>query len=458
MLDIDMVAWLMLLTVLSLTLSHFICIKILGEPSLLLDEVLAENVRLANEALLEERGHSGESEGQVGDPGMRAILLDKNNLAVLRRRHAFLNEYSDQMLVNTPIETLLKLENTSIKLKNLEKARDVEERLAANREALMTTEILVGEGRDNRWSRLHEARFLPGAACSAAKLWLRGREVLGSQSQPAVSVYDMAGVGLAGHVTSKGWMMLGDPGNSSISINMFSISNCGKRAVSKAEGLREEDLREIAELGELKVAIRALREALAYAQPWNKSVSALEGFLLQNNYCGTDLEGLEHQANILVGFVDYVLRENSNRWRGQEAFLSVNELKGAWDSFYGSRPQALLARLKKPTQSRGFYKNFSYHAQSQQPHSLQQGGMLQAQQGPQVQVKQEPGQGGRIHVPQAFFWDDICVMFNIGKCVKPAGTCITKKGKPLRHICNFRADPSKPSAYCGLAHAAVFNH
>ncbi len=228
------------------------------------------------------------------DPGFRgAAGLDLSQIQVLKRRHVFLNEYSDEVLSKTPIETLLKLEATSIKLKNLEKSRHVEDRLAANREGLTSTRIAVQAGFDDRWHNLHEARFLPGAACSSAKLWLKAREVIGTNPQVAVSVYDMASVGLAGHVTPKGWEVLGDPGNSAISINLFSISNCGKRVVCKSSEADSEEMKEIAEVGELKVAIRALREALSMVQPWNKSVSALEGFLIQSNYCAADLDGVE---------------------------------------------------------------------------------------------------------------------------------------------------------------------
>ena len=425
---------------------------------------LEDNFRQAEELLLEEREHTGLPFNQVSDPGLRGGLLDKCSLDVLKRRHAFLNEYSDSTLLSTPIDTLLKLENTYIQLRNLEKTRDVEEKLAGNREALGSTKTQVKAGEDDRWTVLHEARFLPGAACSAAKLWLRGREVLGTGGQPAVSVYDMASVGLAGHVTPKGWLVLGDPGNSAISINLFSITNCGKKGACKGDLAKEDDLREIVELGELKVAMRALREAMAFAQPWNKSVAALEGFLLQTNYCGADLEGLDHQAGILVGFVDYVLRENSNRWRGQEAFMAVSELKGAWDSYFGSRPQSQLARSRKQfqVQGKGFYKPYGQQNHPHQAFHNQQGTLASfqrngaGQQSGSGQLGQ--GQSTSNHMPQAFFWEDICVMFNLGKCVKPPGTCTTRKGKPLRHVCNYRVDASKPHNYCGLAHASCYNH
>ncbi len=223
-------------------------------------------------------------------------------------------------------------------------------------------------------------------------------------------------------------------------------------------------MREIVELGELKVAIRALREALGFVQPWNKSVSALEGFLIQSNYCASDLEGVDQQAPLLTSFVDYVLRENSNRWRGQEPFLGLSEIKSAWESFLGSRPQSMLARSKKT----GFnsYRPYQKQQNFQPFHPAQQSSQQSGQQPQQQQGGQQAGASGqqgqqaptRVHVPAALWWDDICVMYNIGKCMKAPGTCMTKKGRPLRHICNHRPDKNNQAAYCGLSHAACFFH
>ena len=423
---------------------------------------LNDNLRLVEAGFGDEGDHAPLSRTFVADPGTKGPAgLDVGQLLVLKKRHAFLNEYSDEILCKTPIETLLKLEATSIKLKNLEKGTHVEDRLTANREGLSRNIIEVQAGQDDRWHTLHEARFLPGAACSSAKLWLRAREVIGTSGQAAVSVYDMASVGLAGHVTPKGWEVLGDPGSSAISINLFSISNCGKRVTNKSSGLDTEELKEIAELGELKVAIRALREALGFVQPWNKSVSALEGVLIQSNFCATDLEGVDQQAQLLSSFVDYVLRENSNRWRGQEPFMGIPEVKGAWESFLGSRPQAMLARSKKqafnyrPYHRQQTFQGYQQPAQPNTQPQQQQGG---------VQPSSNNSGGGqgqnqnKIHVPAALWWEDICVMYNIGKCLKPPGTCTTKKGRPLRHICNHRPDKNNQAVYCGLPHAACFFH
>ena len=138
------------------------------------------------------------------DPGTSRAVLDSSKLDSLRKRHSFLNEYSDGVLASTPIETLLKLESTSIKLQNLERGNNVDEKLAANRDNLESTNIRVMEGVDNRWTTLHPARFLPGAGCSAVKMWLRAREVLDGTKAAAISIYDMASIGLAGYVTPKG--------------------------------------------------------------------------------------------------------------------------------------------------------------------------------------------------------------------------------------------------------------
>ena len=159
------------------------------------------------------------------DPAARRAVLDSTHLDSLKKRHTFLNKYKDDILASTPLETLLKLESTSIKLHNLERGNNVDEKLSANRDNMEATNIRVCEGIDNRWSNLHPARFLPGAACSAVKLWLRAREVLDGSKIPAISFYDMASVGLAWYVTPKGWSIIHDPGNSNLQLRLFSINN-----------------------------------------------------------------------------------------------------------------------------------------------------------------------------------------------------------------------------------------
>ena len=364
-------------------------------------------------------------------------ILNITQLASLRKRHMFLNEYTDEIIMSTPIDTLLKLESTSIKLKNLEKAKDIDDKLTCNRDNLPDTIIQVEKGVDNRWDKLHDSRFLPGMGGSAVKTWLKAREVMGRGGHAPIATYDMGSVGLAGYVTPKGWLEIHDPGSSNLSLRQFSINNCGKRTVSKGSDNLDDDMTDVMEVGEFKCALRVLREAMSFVHPWNKSVATLEGYLIQANYCSADLSGIEKQATILSQFVDYVLRENSNRWRGQESFLTIGELKSSWESFFGGRPQSILAKTK-----------------SQGQNNSGGGGGYSQKQG---QFQGGNGQG-RVNVPAGLWKDDICVMWNIGKCLKPPGLCATKGGKQLRHVCNHRPDPARPAVACGANHSAFFYH
>lgn len=398
---------------------------------------LEQAITTARSSIAEERTRIAD----IPDPGSTSqnLVLNPDILASLKRRHKFLEEYDDNLFSNYSLETLISLEATSLKLKNLEKAKDCEDKLSNNRDNLESTFSQVPAGTDNRWSTLHEARFLPGAACSAKKLWLRAREVLGDKPHIPVSTYDMHSIGLAGHITSKGWCEIHNPGSSSLQLRQFSINNCGKKVTTKGSIVGDDELQDIGELGELKCALRVLREAMAYVHPWNKSVSALEGFLVQSNYCSQDLEGIEKQAVILVQFIDYVLRENSNRWKGMECFLTAGDLKGAWDSFFGARPQAILVKVKKQFQSNKQAFQFSQFSQNNQP-------------------SPNPSTKTPYTVTANMFLEDMCVNYNMGRCMKPPGTCFTKKGRALRHVCNFKPDPNNPTVYCGAPHAACYFH
>jgi hypothetical protein len=170
------------------------------------------------------------------------------------------------------METLLKIETTSIKIREMERIRDVDDKLSADKMAPATTATEVNAGMDNRWTTLHPARFLPGAACSAAKLWLAAREAIGLTGHPPVGNYNLSAVGLGGCVTSKGWLELHNPSSSKLSIKMFSINNCTARVgKSSATETLDQYSDDILELGEFKLALRALRTAASFVHPWNFS-------------------------------------------------------------------------------------------------------------------------------------------------------------------------------------------
>jgi hypothetical protein len=233
-----------------------------------------------------------------------------------------------------------------MKLKEVERTRDNDDRLAENRRSLTSQPKNILFGTDDRCSILHEGRFLPGACCSTSKLWLRARELQGLSGAEPLGNYDMGSLGLGGCTTSRGWIELANPGSSRLSVKYFSLNNCGQ----KVAGIKSEDTKEdkdFAEIGEFSTALRTMRTAMGLVHPWNHSITALENFLLNSKFCNDDIGGLEKQASILTRFTDYVLSENASKWRDHEAFLTAGELKNTWHAFYSAMPQSQLARKKQ---------------------------------------------------------------------------------------------------------------
>ena len=383
----------------------------------------------------------------VTDPGAGRPSLMIPHLASLKRRHEFLNEYSDAVLSSTPIDTLLKLESTSIKLRNLERGEGTDEKLSANRDNLVTTITTVVAGEDNRWSKLHASRFLPGAACSAVKLWLRAREVLEGCKVAPVAVYDMASIGMGGSVSAKGWVEIHNPSSPFLSIRMFSMNSC----VSKSKA-PDADFPDMEDISEFKAALRVLRGAMAFVHPRNRSVDAIESFFVQNNFCTSDISGSERQAHHLSQFCDYVLVENASRWRGMEPFLDTRALRNTWSDFISQKSITIKNKNGFNKGANNFRKGSSNQQHSQ--HSSNQSSSNQQQQ--QWFASIQPSQ--RYNMDPCLFKEDICVMFNLGKCLKSAGNCNSKYGKPLRHVCNFRPDINKPDVPCGQNHMSKLFH
>ena len=349
---------------------------------------------------------------------------DRLNLAdvpAIKKKFAFLAEFTDSFIMSHPLETLLKMETTSIKIQEYEKGKAASSKLASNRDSIASTYTQVVQGQDNRWNELHSARFLPGAGCSAGKVWLRAREVLGDKGTVPISTYDMGCVGLAGFVSKRGWCELHQPGSDSISLKMFNINSCAaKSSSSSSSAKQDEEFKDIMELGELKLALRAAREAQSFVFPWNKSIAAIEGFMFRTDFCSADLAGEDKPAAVLTQFVDFALTNNADKWKNQEPFLSAGDLKTLWDSFYGAKPSSKLGKQKQ----------------------------------------KEP-EKKKDHFKTQFtsgVFDDVCRLYNMGRCVKPPGACATKGGIPLRHVCNFTPDPRNPQAICAKPHPRCMNH
>ena len=366
------------------------------------------------------------------------------DLAAMKRKFPFLLDYTDTFIRETGIHILIKAETASRKLLDMDRNKKAEDKLYSNREILTTASIQVSSGQDNRLDILHAARCLPGATCSAAKLWLHARSVMGDRGHPALSTYDMGSIGLGGCVSAKGWVEIHDPASASISIKMFAMGNC----VSRSQSSKDEDFPEMSDLSEFKAAIRVLRGAMAYVHPWNRSIDALENFLIQSNFGGTDLAGVAKPAAFLSQFTDYVLVENASRWRGMEPFLSTRDLRNTWAD-YISQKSATISAFKKANNT----SNTKQH--NQKPHY--QGGQ-QNQQAFDPAGHQYAHPSEKMKLPNHLFLDGVCVLWNMGKCLKAPGTCTSKRGNVLKHVCNFRPDPARLDMYCGKDHPCYQFH
>ena len=352
-------------------------------------------------------------------------------MEAIKKRFSFLAEYTDEFIMKNGLNTIVKLESTALRLKEAENSKATEEKLASNRDELAATTIKVMAGVDNRWDQIHPARFLPGAGCSAAQMWLYAREQLGNTPQTPISSYDMAAIGLRGCVTSKGWVNIASPGNSGIRLAQFSMTGSTSSKQGNASNSSFQDESDSIEvLAEFKLALRALRAAMSYALPWNRSVDAIVGFMEQTNFCQSELGGSDKQAKVLTRFTDYVLEENANRWRSKQAFVSTGEMKEAWASFFSTMPSNAI-------------KKQQFH---QKPHFNQQSAGAQKQ------------WSGSMPLEKAQYYDDICVKWNQGRCFMNPGNCFTRAGRPLRHCCNFRPNPNNPALICQRDHACCYFH
>ena len=121
------------------------------------------------------------------DPASRGKRISPVDLITLKNRFPHLEDFTDDFLMDRTTDELLRIESMSLKIRDAERSRDVEDRLHANKSALGTKLTIIPEGQDNRWTILHRARFLGGAACSAQVLWSTARAVNGINGHPPLS-------------------------------------------------------------------------------------------------------------------------------------------------------------------------------------------------------------------------------------------------------------------------------
>lgn len=389
-----------------------------------------------------------------------ALTSPMENLGLenLKRKFPFLREYSDAFIQATGVDVLIKAETASMKMKDFDRSRKAEEKLLNNRESMANVQYNVEAGKDNRLDLLHDARFLPGAACSAGKLWLQARKVIGAKGHSAISSYDMSSFGLGGCVSAKGWVELHNPSSNTISIRMFSMGSSASASLSRGKNSKDDEIPDMEDLSEFKNAVRVLKGAMHTVHPWNRSVDALESFLVQTNYCATELASLSNQVSTLSKFVDYILSENANRWRDMEIFLNTREIRLTWADFASQKLSSIASKGGAAKNQKQGQQQFRVQGQYPQSNfsSVQQQAAPAKQQGQQFNNQTLPSV--RHNLAPFMFLDDICVKWNLGRCIRPPGTCVTLKGKPLRHVCNFRPDVSKPHISCGKDHPATLFH
>jgi hypothetical protein len=175
-----------------------------GLPEALEDEALHEEV-MAVRTLNRSEAARVQASRPADDYGTRPSQLSDADIEALRGRFPILAELSTGFIRGLSATELLSLESASFKQRESEKFKDAEDKLASNRVNLGLHCTEVKAGQDDRWARLHDARFLAGAGCLATKMWLTAREVIGLNGHPPIFTYDMQAVGLAGFVTARGW-------------------------------------------------------------------------------------------------------------------------------------------------------------------------------------------------------------------------------------------------------------
>ena len=135
-----------------------------------------------------------------------------------------------------------------------------------------------------------------------------------------------------------------------------------------------------------------------------------------------------------------------------EPFLDTRALRNTWADFVS---QKSLSAKNKPQFSKGKGNNHpNNHSNNHNNPSHQH----QQQQFQQQQWPTTIPPSMRYNMDPRLFKEDICVLFNLGKCLRTAVNCNTKGGKPLRHVCNHRPDPTKPDIPCGQNHMAKLFH
>ena len=399
---------------------------------------------------------------QQNDPSANA---NANNIRLMVPQLAHM---SDDYLLNQPIDAIYRLCREEKHAEAAKAAKGLETKLHNNFKKAAESPVYMA-GYDNRANMLHPARFLPGAGVPVQNLWLEARKQWGQDGTDAIGNYDLEALSCSGCVTARGWELLHKPGSPEISLKMFTVTNVGHmatggRTVSLAgeDGITiHENLKELADMAEFKLAMRNLKLAAQLVAPWNFSFTVIDGFLQANDYMEKHMEGVK-RAPILSAFVDHVLKTNAGLWVQEASFLDNAKLMAVWNSWWGSRRVRAKADMEASSKSltgsnnninNGGGKNKNKQSGKnnggqkgwQSGHFQQgyQGGQQGWQGGPNRGWQGGPQQGWNAQVPRFSAPPseaNICRRFNEKGCQRTWQNCVlnTSSG-PLRlyHLCNF---------------------
>ena len=244
-----------------------------------------------------------------------------------------LKELPESFLKKLPLSAVFQLNTALAKEKKSSEKLGVNSRLAKNAQKTAKHPKAVEKGLDNRKDILHPTRFLGGASCALPELWEAAWRTIGEEGILPLGNYDLDSIGCGGCVTPKGWAELHNPASQELKLRWFHLPNVasGNTSYKKSEGEDSgESVKEIADLDSFKMALNTVREALASALPWNRSVSAIVGLMINTNYLRDDLSGNARRAAILTEFVDYIFSRNALNWENGQPFLTTDELTHVW--------------------------------------------------------------------------------------------------------------------------------
>ena len=125
-----------------------------------------------------------------------------------------------------------------------------------------------------------------------------------------------------------------------LKLKLFHMPNMATGSSSSKKGEEDgaaESHKEIADLESFRIALNTAREAQASALPWNRSICAIVGLMLNTNYMSDNLGGNPKRAAILTEFTDYVFNRNGLNWENAQPFLTTDELSHVWSNWKTKR-------------------------------------------------------------------------------------------------------------------------